>query len=512
MSEYRERSDRQLDNDQDKIDITELLWDFWYGVKKLWWLVVLLAVVFAAKAYFTTTGNYQANYVASATVSANSMTGTTAEDMVEVFPYILKSGVLADVIAEDLGVDTLPGSIDVQAEEGINLMTISVTARDPQVAYNMLMSVMENYPQVAKFVVGETKLTILDETGVPTDTAREEIIRGSYKNGAMKGASIGLVILLLYVLTRRTVKSKDKLKTQLNLMDCGSLPHIQVKKRKKETFNTTLSLMNERISQGYVEALRKIRIKVMKEMEMKGYTTLLVTSSIPGEGKTTVAANLAIAIAKQGKRVILVDCDLRNPSIAGVMNEQEAHPGLGAVLTGKASLKEALVNVDVSGGKLKVLYGSEDDEAKTKLLGSRRFEAFLQLLKPHTDVVILDTAPSGILADAPVLAKYVDAALYVIRYDYTKLRQIRDGVQALSMSGVDILGYVFNGDMKKSGGGYGYGYGYGYMRYGAYGKYGKYGKYGSYGRYGASGAYGAYGSYGKEEVGKTDAYGRVIKE
>lgn len=509
MSEYRELTGEQLDNDQDKIDITDLFLDLWQGIKKLWWLVVLLTVLFAAKSYFTTTTTYQANYVASATVSATSMTGTTAEDMVEVFPFILTSGVLEDVIAEDLGVEYLPGSIQVDAEEGVNLMTISVSAQDPQVAYNMLMSVMENYPQVAKFVVGETKLTILDETGVPTDTGREETIRGSYKQGAIKGATIGLWILAIYVLTRRTVKSKDKLKTKLNLMDCGSLPHIQVKKRKKETFNTTLSLMNQRISQGYVEALRKIRIKVMKEMELKEYSTLLVTSSIPGEGKTTVAANLAIAIAKQGKRVILVDCDLRNPSVAGIMNEQENHPGLGAVLTGKVAPKEALTPVEVSGGKLWVLYGAEDDSTNTKLLGSRRFEAFLELLKKKADVVILDTAPSGILADAPVLAKYVDAALYVIRYDHTKLRQIRDGVQALSMSGVDILGYVFNDDMKKSGGGYGYGYGYGYMRYGAYGKYGKYG---SYGKYGNSSVYGAYGSYGKEEVGKTDAYGRVIKE
>lgn len=504
MSEYREMAEKQLDNDQDKIDITELLLDLWQGVKKLWWLVILLAVVFAVKSYFTTVTTYQAKYVANATVSATSMTGTTAEDMVEVFPYILTSGVLADVIAEDMGLEALPGEIRVEAEEGVNLMTIYASADDPQMAYNLLVSVMENYPQVAKFVVGETKLTILDESGVPSDTAREQVIRGSYKSGAAKGAGIGLVILLLYVLTRRTVKSKDKLKKQFNLMDCGTLPHIFTKKRKKDTFHTSMSLLNDRISQGYVEALRKVRIKVMKEMEIKNYSTLLVTSSIPGEGKTTVAANLAIAVAKQGKNVILVDCDLRNPSVAGVMNNQEKHPGLGAVLTGKASLKKALVPVEISGGSLHVIYGAEDDEENVRLLGSKRFEALLNVLKKQADVIILDTAPSGILADAPVLAKYVDAALYVIRYDYTKLRQIRDGVQALSMSGIDILGYVFNGDVKKTAGSYGYGYGY--KRYGAYGKYGNYGRYGRYG------SYGAYGSYGKEEVGKTDAYGRVIKE
>lgn len=113
---------------------------------------------------------------------------------------------------------------------------------------------------------------------------------------------------------------------------------------------------------------------------------------------------------------------------------------------------------------------------------------------------VLDTAPSELLADAPLLGKYVDAALYVIRYDYTKLREIREGVESLALSGIDMLGYVFNGDNSSGG----QGYGYGYRRYGNYGSYGSH--YGSYGKYGA------YGHYGKMEKGSTDKFGRVIKD
>ena len=187
-------------------------------------------------------------------------------------------------------------------------------------AYKTLKSVIKNYPKVAEFVLGETKLTILDETGIPTDTKRVEVIRGSYKRGALKGAIIGCVILLLYVLSRRTVKSRKDLKKNINLQDLGSIPYVRTKKRKKETFYNSVSLLNERISMSYLEAIRKLRIRIMKDVEKKEYQTLLVTSSIPGEGKTTLSANLAISIAQQGKKVLLVDCDLRNPSIAGVMN------------------------------------------------------------------------------------------------------------------------------------------------------------------------------------------------
>lgn len=82
----------------------------------------------------------------------------------------------------------MPGSIDVKADDGTNLLTISVSGNDPQMAYKTLKSVIKNYPKVAEFVLGETKLTILDETGIPTDTKRVEVIRGSYKRGALKGA------------------------------------------------------------------------------------------------------------------------------------------------------------------------------------------------------------------------------------------------------------------------------------------------------------------------------------
>ena len=196
----------------------------------------------------------------------------------------------------------MPGSIDVKADDGTNLLTISVSGNDPQMAYKTLKSVIKNYPKVAEFVLGETKLTILDETGIPTDTKRVEVIRGSYKRGALKGAIIGCVILLLYVLSRRTVKSRKDLKKNINLQDLGSIPYVRTKKRKKETFYNSVSLLNERISMSYLEAIRKLRIRIMKDVEKKEYQTLLVTSSIPGEGKTTLSANLAISIAQQGKK------------------------------------------------------------------------------------------------------------------------------------------------------------------------------------------------------------------
>ena len=480
MSDRMESTEKERIEETEKIDIISLAGDFLYGLKKLWLLILVLTLAGAGISYFRTSYTYTPQYVASATMSVTAPGGQyigaqTASQMAEVFPYILTSGVLEDVVAREMGMDSVPGSISATAEEGTNLLTMSVTSDDPQMAYDILHTVIDCYPEVAEFVLGNTSLTILDETGVPSDTQKEVVVRGSYRRGAVMGAGAGLVILCLYILLKKTVKSKDKLKSQINLPDMGSLPYIRNKKRKKKTEQNKVSLINERTPASYQEAMRRLRIRVLKEVEENQTKTIMVTSSIPGEGKTTVAVNLAISLVRQGKKVVLVDCDLRNPSIADFLGITEQRPGIDSVLHKKAAVTDVLTEIDVNGeNKLTLLLGEEEEKTDISLLGSKRMEGLIAELKNMADVVILDTAPAQLLADAALMARFVDAALYVIRYDYTKMYKIREGIQALAMSKIKMLGYVFNCDRNSGDGKYGYGYGYGYRRYGSYGHYGRY--------------------------------------
>ena len=480
MSDRMESTEKERIEETEKIDIISFAGDFLYGLKKLWLLILVLTLAGAGISYFRTSYTYTPQYVASATMSVTAPGGQyigaqTASQMAEVFPYILTSGVLEDVVAREMGMDSVPGSISATAEEGTNLLTMSVTSDDPQMAYDILHTVIDCYPEVAEFVLGNTSLTILDETGVPSDTQKEVVVRGSYRRGAVMGAGAGLVILCLYILLKKTVKSKDKLKSQINLPDMGSLPYIRNKKRKKKPEQNKVSLINERTPASYQEAMRRLRIRVLKEVEESQTKTIMVTSSIPGEGKTTVAVNLAISLVRQGKKVVLVDCDLRNPSIADFLGITEQRPGIDSVLHKKAAVTDVLTEIDVNGeNKLTLLLGEEEEKTDISLLGSKRMEGLIAELKNMADVVILDTAPAQLLADAALMARFVDAALYVIRYDYTKMYKIREGIQALAMSKIKMLGYVFNCDRNSGDGKYGYGYGYGYRRYGSYGHYGRY--------------------------------------
>lgn len=215
MSDRVEQTDSRQIDEAEKIDLIKAVEDFLHGLKKLWLLILALIVLGAGVSYFRTTYTYTPQYVASATMAVTGPGGEysgTATQMAEIFPYILSSGVLQDVVAGEMGMDYVPGSVSVQAEEGTNLLTMSVTSNDAQMAYDVLHKMIECYPEVAEFVLGKTSLEILDETGVPSDTRREIVVRGSYRRGAVQGALAGLVILCLYVFLKKTVRSKEKLK------------------------------------------------------------------------------------------------------------------------------------------------------------------------------------------------------------------------------------------------------------------------------------------------------------
>ena len=204
------------------------------------------------------------------------------------------------------------------------MLTIQVTSRNAENAYKVLQSVLKNYPEVAQFVVGQTELTLIDDSGIPTDTGRGSVIRGSLRRGAIIGLGLGIVLILLHVATFRTIRSESELRNLLNVPCLGTLPFTISKKRRKKT-SRQINILYDGYRSDYIEAMRLIRTRLERQLEDK--QVLMVTSSISGEGKSTVAVNLAVSMALKGKRVILVDCDLRNPSVGEFFNlkqEQDA--------------------------------------------------------------------------------------------------------------------------------------------------------------------------------------------
>ena len=454
--------------DVERLELISLAKDVLHRLKRFWWVLVLLTALFAFLFYYRSSTSYSARYVAEATVSVEIVNGgqyanqNTAEQMGVVFPYILTSGALSEVIAADLGTTGVPGSITVSSIRGTNLLTIDATANDPNTAYAILQSVLKNYPEVAKFVVGQTHLTVIDDSGIPVDTGRSSVLRGSLKRGALIGFAIGAVLLVLYTLSTRTIRGEAELRTLLNIPCLGSLPLVK-RKRRTQVISSEINMLVDRNCEDYTEAMRLIRTRL--ERQLGGKKVLMVTSSIPGEGKSTVAANLAISFAQKGKKVILVDCDLRNPSQGSIFNLPGGYPGLASILKGESRLEDSLVEVTSHDSPLglTILPGGDKQSRSVEIMGGEVMGELITKLRERADLIILDTPPSAMLVDAMILARHVEGVVYVVMNDYAKRRFIYKGIEELSENSVPVIGCLLNGANGRI------------NRYGYYGNYGRYG-------------------------------------
>jgi capsular exopolysaccharide synthesis family protein len=182
--------------------------------------------------------------------------------------------------------------------------------------------------------------------------------------------------------------------------------------------------------------------------------SVVITSPLKGDGKTTVATNLATAVAQSGKDVILVDADLRHPQVDTRIG-QRAESGLGAVLIGEQELDDVLIVTDVAEGRLKILPSGPPAPNPSELIGSARMRWVLEQLSTEADLVIVDTPPTLVVSDAIPLLEQVSGAVVIGRVDETTRDAIRRLTKVIVTAGGTLLGVIATG--AKGSGLYGYG-------------------------------------------------------
>ena len=203
-----------------------------------------------------------------------------------------------------------------------------------------------------------------------------------------------------------------------------------------------------------------------------GEKILMVTSFLENEGKSTVAANLALAMGQKGKKVLLLDCDLRKPACALVLDQNTDAPGLADVLGGKATLRDAVTPIEGTG--ICLLSSRKGQHHAADQIGSPAMAAILQAAVSAFDLVIMDTPPMSLAPDAEALSAMVDASLLVVRQNMAMAPDLNDAAGALEKSRSHLLGCVLNNVYGAGSFAPAYHYG-GYGGYGSYKKYGRYG-------------------------------------
>jgi capsular exopolysaccharide synthesis family protein len=206
------------------------------------------------------------------------------------------------------------------------------------------------------------------------------------------------------------------------------------------------------------EAFQTLRAALTYFNVDRSLSSVIITSPAHSEGKTTVAVNLAIALAQDEREVILVDGDLRRPQVAGRVGA-DARIGLDAVLVEDRTVEDALVEMDVGGGRLRVLSGGTRAPNPAVLLGSARMRSLIAQLSEQADILVIDTPPILSVSDAIPLLEQVSGTVLVARIDHTSRDALRRSEQVITAAGGSLLGVVATG--TRLGGLYGYAdYGY----------------------------------------------------
>jgi capsular exopolysaccharide synthesis family protein len=290
------------------------------------------------------------------------------------------------------------------------------------------------------------------------------------------GLLLGVMLALLMELLDNTLKTTEDVEARLKQPLLTVLPMLA----KKEAGDITSGrLIIDMPNSLYAEAIRTARTGVLLSSVDLATRTLLVTSSVPGEGKTTFSSNLATAHALT-KNTLLIDADMRRPSVAKRFGLDPHAPGLSELVAGTVAKAECLQKID--GTNLTVITSGLIPPNPLELLHSERFAQTLQDLGKIFDIIIVDSPPVELVSDAQVLASLVSGVIFVTKAQSTPYPMARKALRRLLRSDAHIVGVVLNSlDFNKA------------EKY--YGEYSGYGKHG-YGTYGSTygGTYG--GTYG----------------
>ena len=460
------------------IHIDNIVNDVVWGILHFWLLILLIASMAASIGFFRVKNNYIPTYLTSATMVIDVSTGvsydsktyyeTTISQIANTFPYIISNNALKNMIAKDLGLSYVPARIYAEALSETNLFTIYVRTYDPQLAYDILQSVLKNYPIVAKAVIGNTQMTIVDESGIPTEPINHDTSKRTAAVYMLLATAACIIFLFLYSLLKKTIRKEDDFRNILNVRCFGSIPQVKTKIKNKVKGSEVL-ISNRRVSYDFKEAIRILRTRLEVDHKETGAQVYLISSSLAGEGKSTLSINIALSLVDVGHRVILADMDIRNPSLLKILGKETPETGLSDIINGKKELEEVLVSLDMN--NIWLLPQGTSRNNMGEILYNNNLSKLFDELKGKADYIILDTAPSALLSDASALAGYADACIYVVSQDFAPISLIKEGLDLLYESGVRIAGCVLNKTrMGVVGSGTGYGYAP-YVRRNAYRKY-----------------------------------------
>lgn len=422
-------------------------------VLKNWWVVVCLTLAAFLGATDLGMLTYTPEYTASSTLvirvkgaDAYSTLSQTTQ-MAAVYSQVFQSSALRNMISDSIG-EEVEGTISCSQISETNLLTLNATSPTPRQAYLFIHSALQNYEQVAGYVFTNATLEIVQEPSVPETPSNTSFwIRHRPELTVLAALGSVALIVLIYLL-RNTVKVSTKASSVLDGKVLGTVPYEKRQLSSGKRTNKTkgvpaLLLTSPLVSMSFAEANRRAATRLEAHLQHKQYQVLLVGSVEENEGKSTVAANIAIALAEHGKRVLLIDGDFRKPAQYKIFDRRNTNqPSFSDVVVGKLSWEQAVVQNGKNG--VWELFQFKILKNPVTLLNSQKLKDIMATLRSEMDYIIIDCSPVAVAADAELWMHHVDTVTLVVRQDRADVRVINDTVDLIWKSAGDFSGFILN--------------------------------------------------------------------
>ena len=454
----------------------------WNMLIKKAWLVALATVaatiIMLLGTIFFITPQYESSvmfYVNNNSVSiggssVNISTGdiSASKALVESYITILMTrsslNAVIDYAEVDLGYRDLEKMITAGSVNDTEIFRVTVTSPDPEQAQKIAAAIEYILPNRIDTIIEGTTAKVVDSPIVPVKASSPSYTTNAIL-GALLGFALSVSVIVLRVMFDITIREESDILDIQKYPILASVPDMNTHtkggyyryayadKAKEKTTKQQPVLIGKGISFAASEAYKLLRTKLQFSFaDGKRCHVIGVSSAMAGEGKSLSSVNIAYSLAELGKKVLLIDCDLRRPSLAPKLGIAK-FPGLSNYLSGLCTLEEVIQNYPVANSQngLEIIVAGGNAPNPVELLSSERMSTLLDTLGEHYDYVILDFPPVGEVSDALAVVEKTDGILLVVRQNYCNRQVMAAAVRQFEFVGARILGVVYNSVREQNG-------------------------------------------------------------
>ncbi|MBR4657773.1 MAG: polysaccharide biosynthesis tyrosine autokinase [Clostridia bacterium] len=471
-----------------------------FNIIRNWWIILIGCMITAFASYIVISERYTPTYYAEATFVVTSKDGgsdtvysnlVVASKLADSFSYVLESPVLQQKIAESLDMPAFSGGVTAKHIENTNLIQIGVETLSPQVAFEEINGIIKYHHIVSDNLMGNAVLDVLKAPTVPAAPLQNMNRTAKVITYTLIAALAIIALLVIASVASDEIMTENDLVTRV---DCPALATIYHERKnlslraRLQGAKTSMLITNPTTSFRFAETYRLFRTRLEYLLKRKGHKVIMVSSALENEGKTTSAANTAIILALNNYKVLLIDGDMLKPALYKALTSRvKRGTSISEVIVSDIGMEDIPTMEGLP--TLSLLLGKTSLSNSTEIIGSEEMKDFLTRARDYFDYIVIDTPPISVASDAECFAELADCTLLVIKQGAARARRINDCIDAVSQSGTDMIGCIFNNvypldflslsgsergtDSYRTSGygnsyrsGYGYSYGRGYYGYG----------------------------------------------